>query len=422
MAIKTLKEIYGSINRTDFEKLLKNRVVVTEKISSVSLHVQRTSKGIQFFKSNGNKPMTIIDRTLSSLYEMSIEYIKGLDSNALEGMPHDWKFGFEYLPTLEVSSIQYDNIPTNTLILTHIQNVNEEGKVKKVLTDPSILTKWSKILGVQAPSIVFDGNLDFGQRSAIRELLSERFNKYAYETNGKTSFTQVLYNIFNKNVHETSLNNTLDKEIDSLVLSFNDNNKIKTYKIEDSFRELNETKSANHVYQITVLDLLEYLSTYDFSKIKLNEETMNKRYIEAISVIFNEYISANATKYIGVDLKGADFSKNEMFDINKSFINNETTLKYIDNTVLSELFKITLGTFRKKKNKANDILSEDLVKVLNEIVGKIEEKIFVESTDENNTYNYNDFVLHNKVKSSKDLSEGISNEDDTMTFNQFIKK
>ena len=422
MAIKTLKEIYGSINRTDFDKLLKNRVIVTEKISSVSLHVQRTSEGLEFFKSNGNKPMTIIDRTLSSLYEMSIAYIKGLDSNAIEGMPHDWKFGFEYLPTLEVSAIQYDNMPTNTLILTHIQSVNEEGKVKKVLTDPNILTKWSKILGVQAPNIVFDGNLDFGQRSAIRELLSERLNRYAYETDGKTSFTKVLYNIFDKNVHETSLNNTLDKEIDSLVLSFNDNNKIKTYKIEDPFRELNETKSANHIYQITVLDLLEYLTTYDFSKIKLTEETSNKRYIEVISVIFNQYIAENATKYIGVDLKGADFSNNELFDINKVFINNETTLKHIDNKMLSELFKITLGTFRKKKNKADDILSEDLIRVLNEIVGKIEEKIFVESADENNTYNYNDFVMHNKVKGSKDLSEGVINENDTMTFNQFIKK
>jgi hypothetical protein len=421
MAIKTLKEIYGSINRTDFDKLIKNRVIVTEKISSVSLHVQRTSEGLEFYKSNGNKPMTIIDRTLSSLYEMSIKYIKGLDSNTVEGMPHDWKFGFEYLPTLEVANIPYDNIPINTLILTHIQHVNEEGKVKKVLTDPTILTKWSKILGVQAPNIVFDGYLDFGQRSAIRELLSEKLNKYAYETTGKTSFTKALYNIFDKNVHETSLNNSLDKEIDSLVLSFNDNNKIKTYKIEDSFRDLNETKSSNHVYQITVLDLLEYLTTYDFSKIKLTEETMNKRYIEAISVIFNEYIAENATKYIGVDFEGAEFSKNELFNINKVFINNETTLKYIENTMLSELFKITLGTFRKKKNKANDILSEDLVKVLNEIVGKIEEKIFVENTDESNTYNYNDFVLHNKVKDSKDLSESVS-ENDTMTFKQFIKK
>ena len=178
MAIKTLKEIYGSINRTEFDKLIKNRVIVTEKISSVSLHVQRTSDGISFFKSNGNKPMTIIDRTLSSLYEMAIKYIRGLDSNAIQGMPLDWKFGFEYLPTLEVSSIKYDNIPTNTLILTHIQNVSEEGKVRKVLTDPRILAKWSKILGVQAPNIVFDGYLDFGQRSAIRELLSERFNKF----------------------------------------------------------------------------------------------------------------------------------------------------------------------------------------------------------------------------------------------------
>jgi len=420
MAIKTLKEIYGSINRTEFDKLLKNRVVVTEKVSSVSLHVQRTSGGLEFFKSNGNKPMTIIDRTLSSLYEMSIKYIDGLDSNIIDDMPHDWKFGFEYLPALEVANIRYDNIPTNTLILTHIQSVNEEGKVKKVLTDPIILAKWSSILGVQAPNIVFDGYLDFGQRSAIRELLSEKLNKYAYETVGKTSFTKALYNIFDKNVHETSLNNSLDKEIDSLVLTFNDNNKVKTYKIEDLFRKLNETKSSNHVYQITVLDLLEYLTSYDFNKIKLNEETMNKRYIEAISVVFNEYISENATKYIGVDFKDAEFSKNELFNINKVFINNETTLKYIENKMLSELFKITLGTFRKKKNKSNDILSEDMVKVLNNIVGKIEEKIYVESTDENNTHNYNDFILHNKVKDSKGLSESTSN--DTLTFKQFIKK
>ena len=419
MALKTLKEIYSSINTNDFDKLLKDRVLVTEKISSASFHVQRKTDGLKFFKSNSNTPITIIDRTLSSLYESAIKYVKALDTASVIDMPTDWKFGFEYLPTLEFSGIKYDNIPTNTLILTHIQQVNEEGKVKKVLTDPIILDKWSKVLGVQAPNVVFDGYLDFGQRSALKELLRERLNKYAYESIDKVSFTRAAYSIFDKNVYRTALNDSLDKEIDSLVLSFADNNKVNTYKIEDPYRKLNEKKSPNHVYQITVLDLLEFLTTYDISKVKLTEETVNKRYIETLSVIFNEYISENATKYIGVDFGGAEFSKNELFDINKSFINNETTLKYIENKMLAELFKITLGTFRKKKNKADDILSEDMVNVLNGIVDKIKEKIFVESTDENSVYDYSNFVLHNKVKGTETLTE--NNEDDTLTFKQFIK-
>ena len=419
MALKTLKEIYSSINTNDFDKLLKDRVLVTEKISSASFHVQRKTDGLKFFKSNSNTPITIIDRTLSSLYESAIKYVKALDTASVIDMPTDWKFGFEYLPTLEFSGIKYDNIPTNTLILTHIQQVNEEGKVKKVLTDPIILDKWSKVLGVQAPNVVFDGYLDFGQRSALKELLRERLNKYAYESIDKVSFTRAAYSIFDKNVYRTALNDSLDKEIDSLVLSFADNNKVNTYKIEDPYRKLNEKKSPNHVYQITVLDLLEFLTTYDISKVKLTEETVNKRYIETLSVIFNEYISENATKYIGVDFGGAEFSKNELFDINKSFINNETTLKYIENKMLAELFKITLGTFRKKKNKADDILSEDMVNVLNGIVDKIKEKIFVEKTDENSVYDYSNFVLHNKVKGTETLTE--NNEDDTLTFKQFIK-
>tara|TARA_R110002167_G_scaffold164810_1_gene361764 strand:+ start:147 stop:1412 length:1266 start_codon:yes stop_codon:yes gene_type:complete len=421
MALKTLKEIYGSTNTNDFDKLLKDRVVVTEKISSASFHVQRKPDGLKFFKSGSSVPMTIIDRTLSSLYESAIKYVKSINTAFVIDMPTDWKFGFEYLPTLEFSHIKYDNIPTNTLILTHIHQVNEEGKVKKVLTDPVILEKWSNILGVQSPNVVFDGYLDFGQRSALKELLRERLNRYAYESTDKTSFTRAAYSIFDKNVYKTALNDSLDKEIDSLVLSFADNNKVSTYKIEDPYRKLNEKKSSNHVYQITVLDLLEFLTTYDISKIELTEETVNKRYIETLSIIFNEYISENATKYIGVDFGGAEFSKNELFNINKSFINNETTLNHIENKMLAELFKITLGTFRKKKNKADDILSEDMVAVLNGIVDKIKEKIFVEKTDENSVYDYNNFVLHSKVKGTESITENKNNEDDTLTFKQFIK-
>jgi len=62
-----------------------------------------------------------------------------------------------------------------------------------------------------------------------------------------------------------------------------------------------------------------------------------------------------------------------------------------------------------------------MVNVLNVIVDKIKEKIFVESTDENSVYDYNNFVIYNKVKGTESITENKDNEDDTLTFKQFIK-
>ena len=45
----------------------------------------------------------------------------------------------------------------------------------------------------------------------------------------------------------------------------------------------------------------------------------------------------------------------------------------------------------------------------------------MEKTDENSVYDYNNFVLHSKVKGTESITENKNNEDDTLTFKQFIK-
>lgn len=127
-----------------------------------------------------------------------------------------------------------------------------------------------------------------------------------------------------------------------------------------------------------------------------------------MSVVFNDYISKNASRYIGVNFDNAEFSNSNSFKLNTNFIKNEKTLRHVSNEVLSSLFKITLGTFRKQKSKSSDIINDDMVLQLNTIVDKINEAIFVENTDENSIYDYNNFMMHTKIKSTVNLNEALT--------------
>jgi cytidyltransferase-like protein len=79
----------------------------------------------------------------------------------------------------------------------------------------------------------------------------------------------------------------------------------------------------------------------------------------------------------------------------------------VSNEVLAELFKITLGTFRKKRTKSSEILNDDMTNKLNQMVDKIAEVVFVENTNELSIYDYRNFMLHNKIKASMDLNEAL---------------
>ena len=164
MALQRLRDLYQATNPNAFNDMLKMRVVVTEKIAGASFHVRRGLDGFEYFKSGNTEAMTIVDRTMSSLYEMAIKHFQSLSLSEKNNMPSDWKFGFEYLPETNISNVNYDKTPHNFMILTHIQVMGTNGKVKKVLTDPKVLKEWASKLQVQEPSIVFDGFLNEDQK------------------------------------------------------------------------------------------------------------------------------------------------------------------------------------------------------------------------------------------------------------------
>ena len=415
MALQKLREYFNETNRETFIDMLKNRTLVTEKIAAPIFLVRRKSNSFEYFKSSNSDKLNLVDRTIISLYEIAINYMQSLPTDIKNEMPTDWQFGFEYLPEVAASKISYNITPTNNLILTHIQQIGENGKVKKTINDPEILKKWSKRLSVQAPNIVFDGYLSQLQRDELLELLamsdrefSDSFD-YLIETKDKTSFTSKIFKLFNPSDIASALNVDLESEIDGLIINFINGKFMKSFKLEDFNRayKTEDQKGSSHMYQIAVTDFLEYLAQYDLNDIKLEDESSDHRYIEMMSVIFNSYIDKNSSKYIGVNFESAEFSSAESFKLNTKYIKNEKTLKFVANDVLAELFKMILSSFRKKRIKTTDLIDEDAMKRMNEIIDKINEKIFVEHADENSIYDYQNFMLHNKIKASVDLNEAL---------------
>jgi cytidyltransferase-like protein len=415
MALQKLREYFNETNRESFIDMLKHRVLVTEKVAAPTFLVRRKQDGFEYYKSSNSDKLNLVDRTIISLYEIAINYMQSIPTHIKNEMPDDWKFGFEYLPEIAASKISYDTTPTNNLILTHIQQIGENGKVKKTINDPEILKKWSKKLNVQAPNIVFDGYLSQLQKDELLELLSmsdrefsDSFD-YLTETKDKTSFTSKIFKLFNPNSSKSSLNDGLESEIDGLIVNFIDGKYMNSFKLEDFNRTVSteDQKESSHMYQIAVTDFLEYLAQYNLEDIKLEEESADYRYLETMSVIFNSYVDKNSSKYIGVNFESAEFASAESFKLNIKYIKNEKTLKFVANDVLAELFKMILSSFRKKRTKATDLIDKDTMERMNEIIDKISEKIFVENTDENAIYDYQSFMLHNKIKSLVDINEAL---------------
>jgi cytidyltransferase-like protein len=431
MALQKLREYFNDTNREEFIDMLKNRVIVTEKISSPTFLVRRKLDGFEYFKSSNSDKLTLVDRTIISLYEVAINYIQSLPTNIKKEMPTDWRFGFEYLPEVDASKIKYQNTPTNSLILNHIQQIGENGKVKKTINDPEILNKWSNKLQVQSSNVIFDGYLSQQQRNELLSILtmnnkdfSDKFD-YSSETNDKTSFTSTIFKIFNPSISASALNSDLESEIDGLILNFIDGRTMSSFKIEDFNRTYNieDNKESSHTYQIAVTDFLEFLTQYNLDTIQLEEENADYRYITIMSVIFNDYISKNAAKYIGVNFESAEFASANSFKLNTKYIKNEKTLRFASNEILAELFKIILSSFRKKRNKTSDLIDSDTMNGMNTIIDKISEKVFAEKTDENSIYDYQNFTLNNRIRSSVDLNEALNvkyNEQGKQPVNMFV--
>jgi len=410
MALQNLKTYFESTNINDFKKLLDNICVVTEKVQASSFHVRRDEIDVfEFFKSGSKTPINKVDRTLVKYYENGIKHFNTISDVILNEMPKDWKFGFDYMLETKTVDIEYDNVPKNNLILTHIQvlNPSDPSKVKKVIRDPRILEKWAGLLDVQPISVLFQGQLASNQKDDLISLLSLGTEEFKKKFKNQ-SFTRTIYHIFDNGRNKSALNLDLDKDIDALVINFYEDRTPKSFKLERFDRESAPNRKSSDMYQISILDLVEFLTSFDLSDIKLKEEKADLRYVELISSIFNAYVEKHATKYVGADFDSADFAEGESFELNTAFMSNEKTISLVQNKVLAELFKIALGSFRKKRTKETDIINADLLSQINEIVEEID-TIVMGKTNEKDVMDFKKYLINQKLNGDvSPIMEGLT--------------
>ena len=107
MALQNLRTYYNENSKEDFDNLLKLPCLVTEKIQASNFHVRRKNGVLKFYKSNNQDAINKVDRTIVSYYEKAIKHFESLITEKIKDMPHDWKFGFDYMVSEKTVDIEY---------------------------------------------------------------------------------------------------------------------------------------------------------------------------------------------------------------------------------------------------------------------------------------------------------------------------
>ena len=280
MALQNLKTYFEGANISDVDTLLSNKCIVTEKISGSSFHVKREGSGFVYYKSGSKDKMNVIDRTIVRYYENAIRHFKSVSMDAMEDMPFDWKFGFEYLGDNKTIDVEYDVLPKSNLILTHIQVMqpSNPNKVRKVIRDTKILNKWAGLLEVAPPPVLFEGQLHSGQKDDIKRILGMSVLEFekTFEDKDSPSFTRTVFGIFNENMKQSALMNDLSKDVSGFIVNFHDGKSLQSFKLEKFNKKPSEDRKPSDMYQITILDIVEHLTQFNIEDINLSEEETDK--------------------------------------------------------------------------------------------------------------------------------------------------
>lgn len=354
--------------------LLGKYVVITEQIQGARLMCQRVGDELSYFKKT-NTEIDRVERSLMVFYESGIEYLDSISEATIKQMPENYVFNFLYFPSNSPVDIQYDRKPKNNLMLNSIFVKTDSGNIRKVITDTRVLNEWASKLNVNKPPVIFEGKLKDTQLNALHSMLSYDNFKGQFED---VTFCQKFLSIMNSALKSSILMNDLEKNVEGYVFKVVQPGKPSIhYKLNNPKLERvhKEKREASDIYQLTVLDIIEYAFKHDFEKSTLVEKDSDMRYIELMSDIFNKYIKENAHKFVGLEFEKPEFANSEVFNLNTKFITSIETRKYLENENLQDLYKIFLATFRKRRKSPTSLFTETTIQTINEIVDRIENKV-----------------------------------------------
>ena len=428
--MKELTQIYKDTGKQLIEDLFKDYLVVTEKLSGSSFSFKKSGEGINFYKGKNHRPINLIDRTMMVYYEKPIHYIKSIVTKNLSSIPDNWMFCFQYFPHNSPGIITYDKLPKNNLVLSHISVTSPSGKVLKVIEDPRVLNDWANALGVTALLPIFKGYLTEDQKKKITKFLDtpKEDQSAIFNTN---SFAEYLLKILNPSIQSTTLQNDLKKPIESIIFKFYKagTKQVVAAKLIDPYtinlmkdkEPVELRKLPADINEIILLDLLAFIEERGIKKHEILGDTEDMRYIELVSNIFNDYVTKRGKDITKIDIEKAEFAKGDEFDLNVELIPSQRTKDILNsNPKLKDLFKIILGSLKKKRKNAGNIMTPSVIEDFNKMVDKVTDVI--QTKDDGKFKTFDDYL---KIKSTNESllpnAEELLIEDKVLDYNNFIQ-
>lgn len=391
--IKYLVDIYEKKGKSFIENLFNKEVTVTENLDGSTFSFERdfTGDNISFYKKDQDNPITRVDRILMRYYEKPITYIESLPYEIRSEIPKGWRFGMSYFPSTRPVKVEYDRIPSNHLVLTHIIIRDEFGDVLRNVQDKKELDIWADKLGVERAPVIFQGKLDRDQKIAIMDFLSTPLvdlkNKFKTE-----SFSKYVISILNPDLQSTTLGKDLSGNIDSLVFRFERDGEDETIlakMVDPIFHEISKDRKVTQIsrfpsdiYSLCLIEIMNYILEYGVESFSADGDTPEERYINFVFDVFKRFILDEGEKYIGADFEKPEYLKSEGFELNKELVDDEEVLKYLEeDEVYCDILQMILNSFRKLKRKPHGFFNEGLVHQFNMLVEEIASHINAKRKD-----------------------------------------
>jgi phosphopantetheine adenylyltransferase len=376
--LSNLISLYNQEGRDFVLDLLDKFVVIKEKNNGANLYFKKDGDHLSFYRSN-LKPISIIDRTITSIYEKPINHILSVTEGVQ--FPSNYMYG-----------IKYDYV-NESITLDEIRVYKSRSNIK-FIDDLQILQENAKSLEISSPKIIHYGRLSNNQKTGLLKV------------------------IINPSLLESNLSNIFNTDNDELIIKFLDKmNENVSAKILDPKKEIkikNEVREPSDTYSIALQDVLEFIQTFNFDTIKIKGEDNDQKILNILADVYAKYMAKNGYKYSGIeDLDGPNFSKNiPSFDVNSKFVINKNAQNYLAKSQINkDLFKLFLGTFIKKKKKTTVLIDENTRFEINKIIDIIMERIKTKPVEKETVPTFEEYFYNRYQKRALMEAEELTDEE-----------
>lgn len=361
-----------TLNKEKSDEILNNlfndEIIVLEDVQGSKIWVNWDGKKFRIkSKSIKNDDINIIDLAIQNYYNFAMDYFNSMDNRVKGLLNKKWWFCFEYFPDQQPANIEYSRVPKNKLVLTGI------WKNKKFQVNLDEIEEYARLLDVDVIPVIFNGKLTEEMKEAITYFLntSKEDLEFVFE---EKSFAFFFYKLLNPlSMNSFLMEDDFQNNVEKLIIRS---------KIGDiSFELLNplyeRISSANdtefvEIYTLILVNFLNFSQSITLKDIRLKSKRKDEMYIELICNMFNKYMLNVKSDLVNFQFAIPEFFDKEKFKINKELIPNAITRQHLEsNGKIEYIFKIILGSFKKKKKKAIGIFEEKTVVVFNKYIDDI---------------------------------------------------